>query len=741
MESALFRRCLAGLALLSLPLLSQAATGARSTAFDPEATGRVIVKWRAADPADSSLATLSARASRASQRAGMGVRAVRASHPGVDVLRLDRKLAGTELHALLARLQGDPRVEYAVPDRRVYAQAAAPDDTRYIAGSDAVGSWQGQWYLGSDFPASIDALGAWDTTTGSDRVTVAVIDTGVRYDHDDLGSCAPIVSNHCTGGGKFLPGYDFVDYDDVPCSSVNGTTCLYTNAANVADSTCSSTLDTSNGVTYCRDYLSAGDGDGRDADPSDPGDFLTAADLARTDGFFSGCGGGDNGDQPVTSSWHGTRVSGIIGALTNNGKGVAGIAPGVVILPVRALGKCGGYLSDVIDAMRWAAGLAVTGVPANPYPAAIINMSLGSSLPCTSAEQSAVDEILALNVLIVASAGNDGGPVNAPANCTGVMSVAGLRHNGMKVGYSSLSSAASSTAPAAAVSIAAPAGNCGDGYAAGSTCLYSIETTTNEGDTTPAAAFYTYALFNSGYTGNPLNVASIGTSFSAPMAAATAALMLDANYSLTPAQLIARMQAAAGAFPTVIDPATSQPYAVCTVRAGTTDSNGAFTDVPAVDAQLPCNCTLATCGAGLLNARAAVASAIKPTAVIKPSETRASLGDKVTLNGADSTAAAGHSIVRWQWGTDPGVSIADNGTSSAYFLFPGTRPVTVTLVVTDDVGGTATASTIIQGAVSSTDDHGTGAMGPELPVLALLAGLAAWQRRRGSQVPRAVRRR
>jgi serine protease len=724
-----------------VPSQAHAATLARPVAFDPEATGRVIIKWKEADAAaaDRSVGTLDARAARASERAGLGMRAVRSLQHGTDVVRFERRLSGASLQKVLGRLRADPKIEYAVPDRRVFLQAAAPNDTRYIAGTDSVGKWVGQWYLGTDFPASINALGAWDTTMGSDSVTVAIIDTGTTT-HDDIGTCAPIVNNHCTGGGKFLPGYDFIDYDDVPCTSFVGGVCKYINAANVPNSTCpAGNVDTSGSNNYCKDYLSSGDGDGRDANPNDEGDFISAADLARADDFFQGCGSGDNSDQPISSSWHGTRTAGIIGALTNNSKGIAGIAPGVVILPVRALGKCGGYLSDVIDAMRWAAGLSVTNVPDNPYPAHIINLSLGSSVPCSAAEQSAVTEILAAGTLIVASAGNDGGPVNAPANCTGVMSVAGLRHNGMKVGYSSLSNSAgvatagntTTPAPATAVTIAAPAGNCGDGYATGSTCLYSIETTTNEGDTVPAAAFYTYALFNSGYTGNSLNVANVGTSFSSPMAAATAALMLDANPALTPAQIIARIQASASVFPVVIDPTTSQPYATCAVRSGATDSTGTFTDIPADASLTPCNCTAATCGAGMLNAQAAVGAAIKPVAVITPSENRASVGDKVRLDASSSTAAGGHAITAWQWSTDPSVSIANNGTvSSAYFIFPGTRPVTVTLVVTDDAGRTAMASLIINGAVSSTDHHGAGAMGPELVLLALLA-LVAVRRRLG----------
>ena len=134
------------------------------------------------------------------------------------------------------------------------------------------------------------------------------------------------------------------------------------------------------------------------------------------------------------SSWHGTRVAGILGAISNNDTGIAGMTWSGWILPVRVLGKCGGYDSDIIAGMAWAAGLAVEGVPNNPYPARIINMSLGAVGSCSSSYQQVVDELVGLGMLIVVSAGNEGGPVDAPANCAGVAAIAGLRQAGTKVG-------------------------------------------------------------------------------------------------------------------------------------------------------------------------------------------------------------------------------------------------------------------------------------------------------------------
>src|SRR5262249_18704579 len=106
----------------------------------------------------------------------------------------------------------------------------------------------------------------------------------------------------------------------------------------------------------------------RDPDPSDPGDWITAAESASD--FFAGC--------PIAnSSWHGTHVAGTIGAASGNGTGVAGINWVSKILPARVLGKCGGYLSDIADAIQWSAGLSVPGVPNNPNPARVLNLSLG----------------------------------------------------------------------------------------------------------------------------------------------------------------------------------------------------------------------------------------------------------------------------------------------------------------------------------------------------------------------------
>src|SRR6185503_1952828 len=251
------------------------------------------------------------------------------------------------------------------------------------------------------------------------------------------------------------------------------------------------------GYDMIRDTEVANDGDGRDADASDPGDWLTLEEVQDPHSFFYQCD-----TTAENSSWHGTQTSAMIGALTNNGIGMASVARNVRILPVRALGKCGGFDSDIIAAMRWAAGLNVPGTPINSTPARVLNLRLGSEGACTAAYTDAVAEINAAGAVVVSSAGNSTGhAAGAPANCSGVVAVTGLRHAGSKVGFSDLGPA---------ISIAAPAGNCVN-TAPGTPCLYPMLTAANSGLTTPVSN----AAGGSIYT-DSFNI-SVGTSFSAPM--------------------------------------------------------------------------------------------------------------------------------------------------------------------------------------------------------------------------------
>lgn len=401
------------------------------------------------------------------------------------------------------------------------------------------------------------------------------------------------------------------------------------------------------GYDFISDPRAAGDGSGRDADASDEGDFLTTLDLQ--DPFFFGCGDGPAGNFPTTSSWHGTRVSGIVAATGNNSRGIAGVSWSARLLPARALGKCGGFDSDILAAMRWAGGLAVPGVPQNPHPARIINMSLGGPGQCSAAYASTVADLRSVGVIVIAAAGNGEALVEEPGNCPGVFTVGGLRHNGTKVGFSSFGPE---------VDVSAPAGNCVSiGFA--DPCVFQISTTTNLGVTTPSTDGYSTTL-------NP----TFGTSFAAPLASGVAALMLSLHPQLQPDALSTRMQASARPF--TVDPVLPS-----------------CPEVAMASGQ--CNCTTGFCGAGMLDASGSVALARAPQAL---ADATRDLADQWLLNAGDSTASAGRRVVAWQWAHVDGPTTAQflqpAGETTRFFAtLPGMY--TVSLTVSDDLGRQDTA--------------------------------------------------
>ena len=509
------------LALTSRPLRAQDALSGGETA-------RVIVRFRA----DVALVrALSPRGAAAARAAALGARLALSLRAGAAVSDLAQVVfaSGMTSAELAERLAHESDVEYAVPDERRRI-VGAPNDPLYAPGVAGDGPETGQWYLrapSGEVQSSLNVEAAWAVTTGSPGVVVAAVDTGVRYEHPDLLSVA--------AGGHLLPGYDMIS-----------------------------------------DPASANDGDGRDSDASDPGDWLTWSELSRPGSSLFRCT-----TSPSSSSWHGTQVSGLVAALTDNGIGMAGVAPGVRVLPVRVLGKCGGYDSDIIAGLRWAAGLSVPEVPVNPDPARVINLSLGGDGVCSAAYQEAVDEATAAGTVIVASAGNSSGhTVASPANCRGVIAVAGLRHAGTKVGFSSLGPE---------VAIGAPGGNCVN-TAPNAACLFPILTTTDSGESVPVGSSYTDS-YN----------ASVGTSFSAPLVAGVAALALSLHPELTPREVRDLLRATARPFPAAGSIPSSGTAPECTQPQY--DLVGRPVD------QLECYCTTATCGAGMLEAGAALGGA------------------------------------------------------------------------------------------------------------------------------------
>jgi len=487
-------------AVVAMP--AQAAPAGRPA---PAYTGKVIVQWRDdasgnASPAAADGDTLAAKSARDADRlqklrdsTGIAVSVRRSMAGNLELLDVP-DTAGADPEAVAARLRQDPRVADAVPDRWLHLHDTIPNDPEFATNQPYM-MGPGVVVGGANLPK------AWDRNRGSNGVVIAVLDTG-NLQHPDL-------------AGQFLPGYDFI----------------------------------SNPVI-------SNDGDGRDSDPTDPGDNVPA-------GFT--CPGSTTPTTTATkNSWHGTRVSGVLGALTNNGMAIAGVDWNARILPVRVSGRCGALLSDTVDGLRWAAGMAVPNVPTNPTPARVVNISLGGGT-CSGIEQQAINDVVALGTVVVVAAGNNRGAVEAPGDCSGVITVTAHANDGENASYANVGPQ---------VAISAPGGGCGNSKVLNGVC------------TVPQS--YIRTLSNDGTTslGNFVVTSSQGTSFAAPMVAGVVALMLSVNPSLTPDQVTASLKASARPHP---------PGTFCTINTG-------------------------ICGAGLLDADAALtaAGAAAPAATSAP---------------------------------------------------------------------------------------------------------------------------
>jgi serine protease len=484
--------------------------------------------------------------------AGLKAAPARAVGRSARLLDFGRPLDAAQAEQIAGRLRQHPEVQWVVPNERE-RRLTTPNDPLFAANAFSTGQWWLRPASGSNANVLVDRLrgvpglqAGWGQQTGSSAAVVAVLDTGTTP-HPDLDA-------------NLLQGHDFVS-----------------------------------AVEF------ANDGDGRDADPADPGDWVSQADKDGNPALFGTC-------DVEHSTWHGTAVAGIIAAVADNGVGVAGINWNGRVLPVRVAGKCGAEVADIIDGMRWAAGLTVPGAPANANPARVVNISFGGSAACNAAYQETIDDLRTLGVVVVAAAGNEHGDVKRPASCAGVIGVAALNRDGFKASYSSFGPS---------IVVSAVGGDPADeglwGTLLGDDGLLTVD---NLGLQSPLAA--TYGRF-------------AGTSFSAPIVAGVISLMLSVNPALTVAQIIDGVRLSA------------RPHVQSRLMGSCSADNPGR-----------CICTSATCGAGILDAPQALAYAANPSGYVAPAQAGAlidsadvasavALGNDLPPNAApvDTAASAG----------------------------------------------------------------------------------------------------
>ncbi|MFM7625530.1 MAG: S8 family serine peptidase, partial [Gammaproteobacteria bacterium] len=600
-------------------LVAESDPAATTVAAESQAAARLVVRF-APEAASGRLATRAeAEASlhRVSRALGLTLAYGRPTANLAHLVQVRLPSAGA-LEDALRRLRADPAVALVEVDA-VVRPALTPDDELFNDAREI------QWNLKA--PAGARNGGAnlptaWDRTRGA-GVTVAVLDTGI-VTHADL--AANVLSN----------GYDFIGTD-----------------VRNPDS----------------GFLVANDTHGRDSNPADPGDWISAGDLLNS--VFAGC-------SVAPSSWHGTAMAGVIAAVGNNSIGMTGVAYESKVLPVRVLGKCRGFMVDVADAIRWASGAqaagttwAALGIPDNTTPARVINLSLSGigTCPADSTLQSAIDAARTAGSVVVVATGNDSmSTIGSPSSCSGVIAVTSHTVEGDKMSTANWGSGTDISAPGGGTCTLLIGASCLPHGTAGAanTIWRELWSTDNTGTTTPA-------------TDAQLVFGDAGTSVAAAHVSGAAALLIAAMPSLTPDGVESILKVSSRVFPTGTYCWTNE---IGTLR----------------------------CGTGLLDASAAMTrlTALTPTVTAQTSAAIAAAGSTVTLTGTATPGSAGSTAgltYRWQQMSGPVVTLSSTTNLSTTFTAPSPGgALSFRFTATDTTGASASATVNMRANTAPTVD-------------------------------------
>lgn len=560
--------------------LGQPKTGGRALVSRPAPLpSQLIVRFRDEQASIERVAMTVPRVDGLSRAAGTQLLYRRPMIDRAHVFRFAEPVTSAQAEAVAARLRRDPAVAAVEVDDYLYP-LAEPNDPFY---TDT--TIERMWHLKAPTGGRVGGLNlpaAWDITRGA-GVVVAVVDSGI-FNHQDLEP-------------NILRGYDFVGPEP---------------------------------EAFGAGFLVANDGDGRDADPSDPGDWVAEEDIAKPIFTAVGC-------TTKQSSWHGTHVAGTVAAVGDNALGAVGVAYASKVLAVRALGKCFGYGADITDAIWWAAGGAkpadsqAAGLPANANPAKVINLSLGSSNnPCSASRQNAIDAARAAGAVVVVAAGNDGRlGISSPANCQGVIAVTAHTVEGDNADYANVGPGTTISAPGGG-SCSVAALNClphGTTGAAG-TLYRQVFSTLGDGAQGPG-------------TNRSLFAGRIGTSMATPHVSGVAALLFARMPTLKPDTVKNILTASA------------RPFPAGTYCAGFSDGR---------------------CGAGMLDAKRALdrLADITPTVTATAPAAIVRNGSAVTLTGTATPKPAGLPTLAYAWQqiAGPAVTLTGDTTLQPSFTAP-----------------------------------------------------------------------